>query len=595
MWMKFSDPPTSNEVVEVLRAVAAAYVVKNVSYFRITAYQKAADSIEHASRQVYEIWKDNQLKQLPGIGGSIGDHLEQLLAHGNTDYFEEVFEGLPDGMFALLPVPGVGPKTAHKLAVHLGLTRYHSALSKLEKACRQNEVVKNVPGIKEDGQARILAGIEEYKQRGDRVLLYQADKIARQIIDWLQPLTQIERIEPLGSLRRRANTVGDVDIAVASTDPKTVIDKFVQYPFAQRVVEAGEVTATIALEDQTHVDLMVLPAEQFGSLLQHFTGSKAHNIVLREYALKLGLSLSERGITDVESEELREYETEEGFYLALGLPWIAPELRENKGELEAAQTGKLPELVELGNLKGEFHLHSDFPIEPSHDLGLSSMREMADWAIEHGYEYLAFSEHNPAMEGHSESDVVELVKRKGEQIAKLNQTLKDEGMTFRAFNSLEIDIRPDGALALPEKALEYVDVAVVSLHSSFRQSEGVATKRVLSGLSHPKCRILGHPTARVINQRPGVDLDWEQLFNYCLEHDKWLDIDGWPERRDLPEDLVREAVKRGVKMAISSDAHQVDHMGMIRYGVDTARRGWCEKRDIVNTRGLREVEQWLGV
>ncbi len=580
--MKPNKNPSNQELAEILRAVAAALEVKGASQFRTIAYQRAADSIEHATSEVKDLWDDHQLGQLPGVGASIASHLDEIFRTGKSNHFEQELKGLPPGMFPLLEVPGIGPKSAYKLSLTLGLTRAHSAISKLEKSAQQGEI-RNIEGFGEESEARILQGIEELKGRSNRILLHKADKTSSELIDYLTKLPQVKAAYPLGSLRRRVSTVGDIDIAVASSDPTGVIKYFTKYPAAKRVVEAGDVSATILLPDNIHVDLLVQDPQGFGSLLQHFTGSKHHNIHLREIAQKQGWSLSEKGIKKVKTKKLTTFNTEEQLYAFFKMDYIPPELREDNGEIEAAQKGKLPQLVELTDIKGDLHVHSDFDIEPSHDLGLSSMEVMITQAQQLGYQYLGFSEHNPSMSQHKDQQITDLVKRKQETIAKLNEKHEKNEKTVKILNGLEIDIRPDGKLSIPEKAFDYLDFGIASIHSSFRLNKQKMTQRILDGLNHPKIKILGHPTGRVLNEREGYELNWDKIFDYCLKHHKWVEIDAWPDRLDLPDSLVREAVNRGVRLIIDSDSHQVDHMQMLKYGVSVARRGWAEKKDVINT------------
>lgn len=590
MFFKLSDPPTNTEIAEILRAVAAAYVIRNVNQFRIRAYEKAADSIEHASRESYDLWQEGLLQELPGVGGSLSQHLDELFRTGNSENFEKAFEGLPPGMFALLPVPGIGPKHAYQLSLQLGLTRYHSAVAKLEKAARQGQI-SQLEGFKEAGEAKILQGIEEFKLKGTRLLLHIADKAAEEMISYLKKHPKVVEATPLGSLRRRVPTVGDIDIAVATDAPEEVIEYFTKYPHAHRVIDAGKISATLLVTNTLHMDLIVQPVASYGSLLQHFTGSKHHNIALREIALTKGLSLSEKGILDTKKDKLHEFANERDFYAFLGMNWIPPEIREDRGEIKLAQKQSLPELIVQGDIKGDLHIHSDLDIVTSHDLGLSTMEEVVDVAVNLGYEYIAFSEHNPQFSLEA-SRVVELMKMKQERVKKLSHHVqKTIGSTFKVFNSLEIDIRADGELALAEAAFEHLDFAIASVHSSFRMEKDVMTERVLKALAHPKVKIFGHPTGRIINQRQGYELDWKKIFEFCVKHDKWLEIDGWPDRLDLPDTLAREAIEAGVTLVIDSDAHQADHLRMIRYGVDTARRGWVNKKQVANCLSLAEFEK----
>ena len=317
-------------------------------------------------------------------------------------------------------------------------------------------------------------------------------------------------------------------------------------------------------------------------MLQHYTASKQHNIHLREIALKQGRSLSEYGIK-MSEKGVKKYRTEKDFYQELGMDLIPPELREDVGEIEAAQKHQLPNLVELKDIKGDLHIHSNYPIEPSHDLGTASIKEIVKKANEKGYQYIGLSEHNPSIGQHSEKQIISILKRKRETIEHFKSSNRKLVRSIHLLNGLEIDIRPDGNLAIPDKGFDYLDYAIVSIHSSFRQSRKKATRRVLKALNYPKAVILGHPTGRILNQREGMEFDWEQIFSFCRKRKKYLEINSRPNRLDLPDSLVREAVKNGVKMVIGSDAHQLEGMDLMEYGVSVARRGWARKKDIINT------------
>jgi DNA polymerase (family 10) len=337
--------------------------------------------------------------------------------------------------------------------------------------------------------------------------------------------------------------------------------------------------------------LMVESPKGFGALLQHFTGGKAHNVKLREYALSKGLSLSDYGIRKKGSDDKYTlYETEEAFYKAIGLQWIPPEMRENTGEIELALQNKLPEIIELKDIKGDFHLHSSFPIEESHDAGRSSMEEMIERAKELGYDYVGFSEHNPSVSKHDSHHVVELLTKRAKHIEELRVKYKKD---IRIFSLLETDILPSGDLAVDDKALELLDATIVSIHSVFDMDREKMTERVLKGLSHPKAKILAHPSGRLLNQRPPFELDWERIFDFAVENNKALEINAAPQRLDLADIYVREAAKKGVKFFIDTDSHHVSQMDLMEYGVSVARRGWATKRDILNAFPYNELEEWF--
>ena len=594
---------SNKAIAALLKSVSAAYEAKNGDKFKIIAYDRAASSIEHASNEIKDLWDEGRLADLPGIGKNIASYLDEFFKTGHVKHFEKVFQGLPPAMFSLLPIPGIGAKTALKLVKELKIDNPKTAIADLKKNGLKGKI-RLIPGFGKQSEADILAGIEEYFSRTQRMLLPEADAIAQKIIAWLKEASVIQRIEPLGSLRRMVSTVGDIDIAVATNKPQEAIKHFLRYPGKIRTLEAGETTATILIRGGVHIDLMVQPVSSFGALLQHFTGSKHHNIALREYALQKQYSLSEYGIKSLkEKNKAKRYEfsSEESFYNFLGLAFIPPELREDTGEIEAAlrtaqgQPNGLPKLVELEEIRGDLHIHSNFPIETSHDLGEASMEEIVNKARELRYEYVGFCEHNPSISKHSPEQIVNLIRLKKEAVDKLNSSCekRTNNVFVRSLNGLEIDIRPDGNLAVPPEVFKYLDYAIASIHSSFELSKDKMTSRVLKALANPKIKIFGHPTGRKIGYREGYELDWDKIFSFCLENQKILEINAWPDRLDLPDVLVREAVKRGVKMIINTDSHALYQMDLMRFGVAVARRGWAEKTDIVNTLCYDKIEKLL--
>lgn len=576
--MKTSRDMRNLEIAKLLRSIAAAYTLKpGDNRFRVIAYERAADAIEHSSSEVKDLWDEGKLDTLAGIGTSIASSLDELFRTGKVKHYEEILSGIPPAVFELMEVPSVGPKSAIKLAKELGISKAQGAIEKLQKAAEKGRI-RELEGFGEDSEAQILENIGQFKKRSKRVLLPIASQSAEPILEWLRKHSKVDKVEPLGSLRRSASTIGDIDLAVASDDPATVIRHFTDYPRKTRIIESGESTAAILLPNGIHVDLMVQPASRFGALLQHFTGSKHHNVALREYAQKKGWSLSERGIKV--DGRIKEFSSEEKFYQDLGMDWIPPELREGNGEIQLAIKHQLPKLVEVKDIKGDLHMHSNFNIEPSHDLGSSTFSDYVNHAKELGYEYIGFAEHNPSVSQHSTHEIINLVKQKQQQIEENNYSNK---RGIKLLNGLEIDIRPDGKLALPEEAFAYLDYAIVSIHGSFKGAKSDQTKRVLKALSHPKVKIFGHPTARKLNEREGVDLDWDQIFDFCLKNNKFLEINSYYDRLDLPDVLVREAVQRGVKLVIDTDSHNADTMNLMNFGVSVARRGWATKADIINT------------
>ncbi|MBU3957017.1 DNA polymerase/3'-5' exonuclease PolX [Patescibacteria group bacterium] len=585
---------SNQEIARLLKGMAAAYQIKSDQQFRVKAYEEAAVSVEHATSSVKDLWDDGKLETLSGVGKSIASYLDELFRTGKVKHFEKVMGEFPPAMFEYLKIPGVGAKTAYKLTKELKITSSKGAINRLKKAAKVG-AISQIKGFAEESEKAILEGLGEIGKRGkegQRMNLPFAGELAKEMINYMKQCPHVKRIDPLGSMRRRVATVGDLDFGVATKKSKEVIEHFCRYPKIKEVAAAGGNTARIVTRDNRQIDLKTMSPNAYGALLQHYTGSKQHNIHLREIAQKKGLSLSEYGIK-MGKKSVKKYDTEEKFYQELGMDWIPPELREDTGEIEAAQEHQLPKLVKFKEIKGDFHIHSNYPIEPSHDLGTASIKEIVTKARKMGYQYVGIAEHNPSISQHSDKQIIAILKRKKDVVEQFKSSNKKLVRSTYLFNGLEIDIRPDGSLAIPEEGFDYLDFAVVSIHSSFRQPRPKATKRVLSGLNHPKARILGHPTGRMIYQREGMEFDWDQIFDFCQKNNKWLEISAWPTRLDLPDHLVREAVKSGVKMVVNSDAHQLEEMDLMEYGVSVARRGWAQKKDIINTLSYNQIKKLL--
>jgi DNA polymerase (family 10) len=586
---------TNQEIAEILRNVAAAYSIKNERkfYFQIVAYQRAADAIDNSTTELKDLYKQNALESLPGIGPSIKSHIEELLKTNKVTHFKWVFKDIPDTVFLLIKIPSFGPKKAYRLVKQFNLKNSKTVIDDLEKLAMRGKIA-SLAGFGEKSEDDIIRSITEYKQgkmKLKRMTLPYAVELAEKVTNYLKKSKYVKKAEPLGSLRRMLSTIGDIDIAVATDKPKKVIEYFTKYPYKERVIEKGNYSASILVSGGKQIDLMVQPIESFGSLLQHFTGSKAHNIHLREYALKKSLSLSEHGIKNLKipNGKIAKYESEENFYKAIGMDFIQPELREDSGEIELAIGHELPRLVELSDIKGDLHIHSNFPIEPSHDLGRSSMNDFIKKAKCLNYEYLGFSEHNPSISKHNDKELHEILKKRDKKIDKILSSNK----SVRIFKLLEVDILPSGKLAVDDSLLELLDAAIVSIHSSFSMNTDDMTKRVLKGLSRPKAKILAHPTGRLINERQGFNLNWDKLFKFCAEEKKAIEINSWPSRLDLPDSLVRKALEYGVKFVINTDSHAAHQMELMKYGVSVARRGWTKKSDILNTLPYNEFRNWL--
>jgi DNA polymerase (family 10) len=588
-------PMSNQELAKLLRNVAAAYTIKDERkfHFQIVAYENAAETINGLTKEVSDYYKEGKLEEIPGIGATLRSRLEELFRTGKVVQYEWAIKDIPPAVFPLLDVPSFGPKKAFRLTNEFKLKNPDTVLEDIEKVALKNKIAL-LKGFGEKSQADILRAIEEFRRgagKTTRMTLPYAQEVADKIVTYMKTCKAVLRIEPLGSLRRQVATIGDIDLAASSNDPKSVLEHFTNYPYVERVIEKGDVSSSILASGGKQIDLLVQPPERFGSLLQHFTGSKNHNVHLREVALRKGMSLSERGIKYLskDSKTIKAFSSEENFYKAIGLAWIPPEIREDQGEIELAIKNNLPKLVELRNIKGDLHLHSNYPIEPSHDLGSNSFLEIIAKAKELNYEYVGFSEHNPSLAKHTPQKIYEILQKRDEKIEQIKSDIKD----VRIFKLLETDILPDGSLAIDNKSLELLDATIVSVHSVFNLNREDMTKRVITGLSHPKAKILAHPTGRLLNQRPGYELDWEKVFEFCKNNYKALEINSWPDRLDLSDSIIRLAVSAGVKMVIDTDSHATWQMTMMKYGVSMARRGWATDNDILNTLPYNKFLEWL--
>jgi len=589
--IKFEEKYSNKEIATLLRKVAAVYLLTSENRFKIIAYQKAADTIENLSRNLFDLWQEGKLNEVAGIGTSLASYLDEYFKEGYCRHFDEVLKKIPSSVFVLMEIPGIGPKKAFALVKALKIFDEKTVILDLKKACLSAKVAK-IEGFGEKSQSQILKAIEIFEKRKEkppRMVLPYAFSLAKEIIDYLKENSLVKEVEVLGSLRRFAPTIGDIDILVKTSDEKKVIDYFNQFPKAKKVDNAGEKKASIIVYSDIRIDLRVCDEKSYGAMLQYFTGSKAHNIKLREYALKKGYSLSEYGIKDLKTKKFYQFEKEEGFYQFLGLAYIPPELREGLNEIELAKNKKIPKLLTLSQIKGDLHLHSSFDLKPSHDLGEASFFEIAQFGKKLGYSYIGFSDHNPKFgDDLSEKEIVEILKKRKKLI---EESLKSFDIGY--FIGLEVDILPDGGLSLPKEAVFYVDYIIASIHSGFSYEKTKMTKRILKALDFPKVKILGHPTGRLLGKREEIDVFWEEVFEKAKKKNIALEINAWPLRLDLPDILVRQAKNFGVKFIINTDAHSLKEMEGMFYGVSVARRGFLEKDDVLNTQEFDKLEAWL--
>ena len=573
---------TNAEIARLLRQIAAVYEATGGDFFKVRAYQNAAESVDHTATSLHDLWQEKRLNDVPGLGEKLIVYLDELFRTGTVKHFLQIKEKLPAGFFPLLDVPGFGPKKAAKLAELLSLRNEKTALSDLQKALESGKL-QDTPGfaqksldqLKESLALMTAGGVDHHVKT--RLLLIEAEVIAERIIRYLRLSPDVLEVEVLGSLRRRNSLVGDIDLAVKTNTPSAVHKHITDYSGIFKLISSGESTTMFVESSGVQIDIKTQDPARWGSMLQHYTGSKIHNIQLRELALQKGMSLSEHGI--LSKGERQEFTSESDFYQSLGMQWIPPEIREGRREIELALAHSLPSLIEESDIKGDLHIHTDLPWPTSHDIGRSSVSEYIQAALKRGYEYIGFSDHNPKS-GISEQEMISLVRERKDAIAEAAQPYEKN---IHVLHGLEIDIKPDGSLAVPDAVLKELDYALVSIHSAFTQSVEVTTDRVLRALSHPKVRIWAHPSGRKLNKREGVDCDWRRVFSFCAERGIFVEVNGTPDRLDLSESLMQVAVETGAKLIVNTDSHQKEHLNYMRFGIFNARRGWVQAQYVVNT------------
>lgn len=576
---------SNTQVAKLLREVAAAYQLKGGNLFQIRAYEGAADTIERLTTEVKDLWEAGQLDQIPGVGESLQTYLNELFTTGKVKHWTEIKKGIPGLVFELLDVPGIGPKTALKVS-KTGV----ADLDDLRHWIKTGLLLKK--GISEKLVDKIKLGLGQLEAvRTGRMLLPIAFIQSRKVLDYLIKNSSIKKADVLGSLRRMAATVGDLDFAVASDHPKDAVEHIINMPGISEVLEKGETQISLSLPSGVRLDFLIVSPKSYGALLQHFTGSKQHNIHLRTIAEKRGLSLSEYGVKDVKSGKVYPTPTEKEFYGLLGIDVPPPELREDTGEIEAALEHNLPKLVRLEDIKGDLHIHDNFEIEPSHDLGVSTIEGLLNKAKEFNYKYLGLSDHSPSISNHTPKQIIELIKDRNQWIEHKISSIKD----IRVLKLLEVDILPDGSLSVPNEGLKILDFAIASVHSSFNQSREKMTERILNALANPFVKILGHPTGRMLTKREAYEADWERIFQFAAENNKALEINSFPDRLDLPDHLVRIAKSFKVKFVINTDTHELSSMENMKFGVAVARRGWATPDDIINSWDWTKFAGWFNI
>ncbi|MDP2994694.1 MAG: DNA polymerase/3'-5' exonuclease PolX [Anaerolineales bacterium] len=570
----------NRELADVFTLIANLLEIKGEIIYKTLAYRKAAESLLDLGRDVNEYWKEGKLEDIPGVGKSISEKIDELLRTGKLEFLEKLEQEVPASLADWLQVPSLGTKKVALIWKELGIT----TLPELEKVARAGQL-RGLPGLGEKSEAQVISGIASLARRSGRIPLGRAFPLAQEIIAALKKIPGVTDASPAGSLRRMRSTVGDLDILVAARDSAPVMDAFTSLPGVSRVLGRGETKSSIEFSDGVRAQVWVHPPERFGTALQYATGSKDHNVRLRELALDRGLSLSEHALVRTDpstgSGQAAKDEilcaTEEEVYAALGLPWIPPELREDRGEVQAAKAGKLPKLIEVKDIHADLQVHSTWSD------GNLSMLEMARVASKRGIKVIAFTDHSVSLS----------VQDHKKQQAEIKKVQKELGDLIRILHASEVEIKADGSLDYPDKFLASLDLVVASLHTSLHQPREKVTERMLNAVRNPHVDIIGHPTGRLIPDREEADLDMEAVLAAAVESGVALEINAHPARLDLDDVTARRAKELGIPLSINTDAHSEADLDVLPFGVAIARRAWLTADDVINCWPVDKLLDWL--
>lgn len=565
------------EIARLFEDVAAMLEVQGESAFRFNAYREAARQIAALPRPIEDLTGAGELERIPGVGKAIAAKIREYLQTGHLAYYDRLREQVPPGLVRLLEVPGLGPRTVQVLHRQLGV----ASLEDLERALATH-ALRELPGFGARTEERLAREVARLAQRSRRLPLGVARPVAEAVMAALREHPAVAQIEPGGSLRRWRDSVGDLDLLAASADPEAVMAAFVGLPFVREVLSRGPTFTRVLRTDGLQVDLRVVAPEHWGTALHHFTGSRAHSIHLRDLANERGLKLNEYGIFRMADGSRVAGASEEDVYAAVGLPWIPPELREDRGEIEAAAAGRLPDLIEQEDLRGDLHVHSDWSD------GNAPLEGMVQAARARGYEYMAITDHSAGL-GVANGLTIERVRAQRELIAALNERYAP----FRVFAGIELEVRADGKLDFSDAELGELELVTASLHTSLRQDPERVTARALRAIRHPAVAVLNHPSGRLVEKREGADLDLDAVLRAAATTGTAVEVNATPERLDLDDVGARRAVELGVTLTISSDAHSPAGLESMRYGVMQARRGWVSRENVLNARPRAEFEAWL--
>ncbi len=544
--------------------------------FRVRAYRNAARTIESLGRDLAEmVAQGEDLTKLPGIGKDLAQKIKEIIETGSFDKLRELEKKLPPGLIELLKVEGLGPKRIKILYENLGIT----TLEELRDAAAQ-EKISALPGFGKKLEQTILKGVVLAKKEGRRFKWAYAESFAIELVRFLKKAKGLNKIEVAGSFRRKKETVGDLDILVTAPRPEKIIDRFVTFPDIKTIISKGQTRSTVILSSDIQVDLRAVEEESYGSALHYFTGSKAHNIAIRALALKAGLKINEYGV--FKGDDRIAGRDENDIFNAVGLPYIEPELRENRGEIEAAMEGRLPSLITIDDIKGDLHCHTTWSD------GQYSIEEMALAAKDLGYSYIAITDHSRRLAMIKGLDEKRLAEQKKE-IDKVRAKIND----IHILHGIEVDILEDGSLDLSNDALGMLDIVIAAIHSKFKLSKEKQTIRLLRAMDNPNVNIIAHPTGRLIGEREGYDLDIERIMEHAKARGCVLELNAQPSRLDLNDVHLKLAKEMGVKISIATDSHNRDNLLFMRFGINQARRGWIERHDVINCLPFRDLMTFL--
>lgn len=600
----------NQRIAQIFQEIGDILDINGENRFRVLAYQKASQNILNLPRELRDIFDEDpkKLEEIPGIGKDLAAKIAEMLTTGKCSYHEDLLKKFDKGLLEILRVRGVGPKKVKLFYSSLGI----DSIEKLRKAAEAGKL-RDLPKMGEKSEAEILNALKDYDKHTERMMLSDALHQARKLVKYMEKCAGVEQATYAGSLRRMKETIGDIDILVSTKNPKKytadIMKYFLKFPEMEKVLAQGETKSAMLLHSGIQTDLRVLDAKIFGAALHYFTGSKAHNIVVRDRAKKMGLKVSEYGVFKLrktrgkkEPEEiLIGGATEEEVFKSVGLPYIEPEMREDRGEIEAALKGKLITPVERKDLRGDMHVHSKWSD------GSQEIQEVARAYYEAGFEYFALTDHSPAV-AVAHGLTPERFKLQWSEIDAINKDYEDafkkkkhvhelhgkrkEIRPFRVLKGTECDILPDGSLDLPDKVLATMDIVVVSVHSRFKMTEAEMTARVVKALKNPHVKIWGHPSGRLINEREPYAIDMEKAIHTAIEHNVALEIDGQPARLDLFDYYCKMAKDRGAKFTVDSDSHHTLQMEFLDFGIAVAKRGWLEKKDVLNTLPLEKMMKY---